>query len=73
LWHLFLALPILWLPALAPAAEATPRIGANSIQTGQTLDLVHEAGGQLSSGPEVPLLSRDFDIVNRSTERSGTS
>jgi hypothetical protein len=68
-------LPVLLLllfggPVMAASAEVTAQLNATSIPLGQPLTLTLEASGELSAGPDLSVLAKDFDILNRSAHRS---
>jgi hypothetical protein len=68
-------LPVLLLllfagPVMAASGEVTAQIDATSVALGQPLTLTLDARGQLSSGPDLSVLEKDFDVLNRSVHRS---
>jgi hypothetical protein len=67
-------LPVLLLlfggPVMAASAEVTAQLNATSIPLGQPLTLTLETSGELSAGPDLSVLAKDFDILNRSAHRS---
>jgi hypothetical protein len=69
-WLAVLLLLLFGGPVMAASAEVTARLNATTIPPGQPLTLTLEASGALSAGPDLSVLAKDFDILNRSAHRS---
>jgi hypothetical protein len=54
----------------AGAVEVEARLGATSVQYGESVSLVLEIEGEGEIGPDLSVLARDFEIVDRRSQRS---
>jgi hypothetical protein len=61
---------LLLAPPAAPAEQVTARLETTAVQYGEPVSLVIEVEGDTSAGPDLSVLTRDFEIADRRSQRS---